>query len=215
MRVRGPDGYLGWVKEPQICAETPPPPSWKVRVPWVQVRNARGRGFLGILPLDALFAGEEKGQRVFLHWPRGETGWVPKKALHSSDWKGSAEDLVHIAQELVGVPYLWGGTTPFGFDCSGFVQRLFHFVFNVWLPRDSHDQREAGQKIMDFSELRAGDILCFPGHTALYVGQKSVIHASARLGSVAVTNLENEPYGQELRGKLLFGVRVKGLREFE
>lgn len=207
--IRGPDGYSGWVKETQIRVGVLPPPSWKVRVPWVRVRRAKGKGFLGVLPLDVRFTGEEKGQRIFLRWLSGETGWVPKKALHPSFWEGTVVDLIQVAQELVGVPYLWGGTTSFGFDCSGFVQRLFHFTFNIWLPRDSGDQQEAGQKVLDFSGLRAGDILCFPKHSAIYAGQNKMIHASKQVGSVVVTDLENDPYGQELRGKLLFGVRIR------
>lgn len=206
--VQGPDGCSGWVKESQICLGLLTPPLWKVRMPWVQVRKARGQGVLGILPLDARFAGEERGQKVFMRWLNGEMGWVPRKALRLATWQGTVKELVQAAYGLVGVPYLWGGTTPFGFDCSGFVQRLFHFVFNLWLPRNSRDQQDAGVKIFDFSNLRLGDILCFPGHTALFVGQERAIHASSRFGSVVVTHFATEPYGKELHQKFLFGVRV-------
>lgn len=206
--VRGPDGYGGWVKEAQISLGELPPPTWKVGVPWVQARRGKGQTALGFLPLDARVYGEEQGARVWLRWPNGEKGWVAKGALLPASWAGTFKDLLGLAQELVGVPYLWGGTTPFGFDCSGFVQRLFHFVFNVWLPRDSRDQQEAGQRVPEFSGLRPGDVLCFPGHVGLWLGEGRMVHASGRLGQVVVTELlADEPYARELRGKFLFGVR--------
>jgi len=160
------------------------------------------------MPLDARFSGPAEGNKVFLRWPSGETAWVAKRDVYPAAWVGSGRDLLRLAEGLVGVPYLWGGTTPFGFDCSGFVQRLFHFVFNHWLPRDSQDQQRAGMKILAFSALQPGDLLCFPGHVGLFMGRGVLAHASATLGQVTLTPLEAEdPYGQELRRGFLFGVR--------
>lgn len=208
--VRGPDGYIGWAKEAQISLGSLPQPCWKVRVPWAFIRDVRNRAFLGILPFDARFVGEEKGKKVVLRWGKDCIGYIEKKALEPVTWKGSIKELRRIAQKLVGVPYLWGGTTPFGFDCSGLVQRLFHFIFNIWLPRDSHEQQEAGEKILNLSKLRVGDVLCFPGHVAIFVGKGKIIHASGRFGQVVTTNLlGDDPYGRELHDKLLFGVRVR------
>ena len=207
-QVRGPDGYTGWAREAQIQLGELPPPLWKVRVPWAPVREARGQRLLGWMPLDARFSGPAEGNKVFLRWPSGETAWVAKRDVYPAAWVGSGRDLLRLAEGLVGVPYLWGGTTPFGFDCSGFVQRLFHFVFNHWLPRDSQDQQGAGVKILAFSALQPGDLLCFPGHVGLFMGRGVLAHASATLGRVTLTPLEaKDPYGQELRREFLFGVR--------
>lgn len=209
VKVRGPDGYEGWVKNAQLQPGKLPSPTWKVRAPWVQVRLARGPGILGLLPLDARFLGREQGGRVWLRWPTGELGWVPKSAVLPVDWQGTIKALLRTARRLVGAPYLWGGTTPFGFDCSGFVQRLFHFVFNVWLPRDSRDQQRVGERIPRLPELQPGDLVCFPRHVALWLGNGEIVHASGRLGQVAVTDLSlDEPYSQELRNNFLFGVRI-------
>lgn len=208
-QVRGPDGYVGWIREMQIRLEELPPAIWKVRTPWVQVRKSKAPGILGVLPFDARFYGEARGQHVWVNWPNGQRGWVAREALCPAGWKGSPRDLARIAQEFVGIPYLWGGTTSFGFDCSGLVQRLFHFVFNVWLPRDSRDQQSAGERISEIFALRVGDILCFPGHVAIYFQKGKIIHASGRFSQVVVTELfTNEPYSQELREKFLFGVRT-------
>ncbi len=216
-KVEGPDGYRGWVRSERIHAGDLPDPVWKVKVPWAPVRGTRTGKTLGFLPLDARFFGEERGRRLFLRFPSGEEGWLGRKAALPANWRGTNEDVLKTAQDLVGIPYLWGGTTPFGFDCSGFVQRLFHFVFNLWLPRDSHDQKGAGLNVGDFAAMHAGDLVCFPGHVALHLGNGRIVHASGRFGQVVVTDLtSSDPYARELRERFLCGVRVQtcgGARE--
>lgn len=93
-----------------------------------------------------------------------------------------------IARELVGFPYLWGGTSPYGFDCSGFVQAVFRRC-GYLLPRDTKDQRECGDEVK-WSRSRAGDLIFFPGHVALYLGRKQIIHATRSRGVVAIESLD-------------------------
>jgi hypothetical protein len=206
--VHGPDGYKGWVKKGCVKIGTPTAPKWKVATPWAQVREISHGKPLGILPLDTAFDGEKRWRKIVFLWPTGERAYVEAKAVIPVNQCGGIPDLLALAQSLVGIPYLWGGTTTFGFDCSGFIQRLFHFTFNIWLPRDSQEQASVGQKVPHFEDLRAGDILCFPDHVALYLGEGKMIHASGRYAQVVISK-PDDPYSVDLKSKFLFGVRVE------
>lgn len=100
---------------------------------------------------------------------------------------GDVEAVVALAHELLGTPYLWGGATGWGVDCSGLVQ----LVFGVWghaLPRDA-DQQEEALPAVPRAALSRGDLVFFPGHVGLYLGEGLVLHASARAGCVIVSSL--------------------------
>ena len=79
---------------------------------------------------------------------------------------GSA--VVEIASRYVGVPYLWGGTTPDGFDGSGFTSYVYAQV-GITLPRTSGDQRNAGT-VVSFDQAQPGDLIWSPGHISIYAG---------------------------------------------
>ena len=104
--------------------------------------------------------------------------------------------LLNIALRFGGVPYVWGGATPTGFDCSGFVQYVFGQI-GVNLPRTADVQYELGRKVMR-SDLQPGDLVFFetyePGasHDGIYVGDDRFGAANSGTG-VAVTAL-SDPY---------------------
>jgi len=79
---------------------------------------------------------------------------------------GSA--IVEIASRYVGVPYLWGGTTPDGFDCSGYTSYVYAQV-GITLPRTSSAQREVGT-VVSRADAQPGDLIWSPGHIAIYAG---------------------------------------------
>jgi hypothetical protein len=110
---------------------------------------------------------------------------IPKRMVSSIE---EPFDPAKLAHRFVGVPYLWGGTSDFGFDCSGFTQRLFRFS-NIEIPRNSDWQRDATQTISDFSEAEEGDLVFFRGHVAIYLGNGNIIHANGHYMAVAYTNL--------------------------
>lgn len=98
----------------------------------------------------------------------------------------SASDLISYAQSFTGVPYVWGGTTPAGFDCSGFVKYVFeHFGIN--LPRTSREQVNVGTPV-DAASIQPGDLIfsnwdgssrapSATSHVAMYIGGGQLIQA--------------------------------------
>ena len=102
------------------------------------------------------------------------------------------------AKKFLGVPYLWGGITGNGFDCSGFVRSVFS-GFGIYLPRDTKEQIMAGEKV-DRKRIKNGDLLFFKRHVGLAIGSMRVIHASQGGGGVMINSLA--PKGTDFRHDL-------------
>lgn len=89
------------------------------------------------------------------------------------------DDIIMKATSLLGIPYVWGGTTLDGFDCSGFVQYVYR-QYGIFLPRVSQDQQNVGVEVVDESQLQPGDLLFFGNpahHVAMYVQPGYMIEA--------------------------------------
>ncbi len=105
-----------------------------------------------------------------------------------------AEELIATAKKYLGVPYVFGGTTPSGFDCSGFIQYVFK-QNGLQLPRLADEQYKLGKSVKQ-KDLRAGDLVFFttyePGasHVGIYIGNGQFLHTSSSKG-VRVDNLDN------------------------
>ena len=82
---------------------------------------------------------------------------------------GRCTQMAALVEEWQGTPYLWGGTTKKGCDCSGFISQVYHAMGND-IPRSSDEMRASKRGGRVFDELRYGDVLVFPGHVALYIG---------------------------------------------
>lgn len=97
------------------------------------------------------------------------------------------QNLVKEAQKWLGVPYLWGGITPAGFDCSGFVRQVFA-QFSVFLPRDTKDQINAGSEI-DRDCIMAGDLIFFKRHVGIAMNKNQLIHCSLGSNGVRIQSI--------------------------
>lgn len=113
-------------------------------------------------------------------------------------------DICRISRKFLGIPYLWGGTSDFGYDCSGLVQRLYRYN-GIELPRDAGDQRDFLPEVESFDGARPGDLVFFEGHVALLLGGKKIIHANGKYASVTITDLSD---GSEY-SKFLMGIFEK------
>lgn len=90
---------------------------------------------------------------------------------------GLGQQIVDYAVQFVGNPYVYGGEDIYnGIDCSAFTQQVFAH-FGIGLPRTSLEQRNSGFEV-PYSEARAGDLICYSGHVAIYMGGGRIVHAS-------------------------------------
>ncbi len=101
--------------------------------------------------------------------------------------------VISYAKQFLGNPYVWGGNSlTSGTDCSGFVHLIYEH-FNVNVPRSSSSLRTVGKEIPNLSSARAGDIICYNGHVALFMGDgNKIIHASNPKSGIKIS--ENASY---------------------
>ncbi len=112
--------------------------------------------------------------------------------------KTSRSGVAREAKRFLGVPYLWGGISTSGFDCSGLVRTVFS-RFGINLPRDTKDQIKEGCEI-ERDEMKHGDLIFFDRHVGIACGEDSIVHASLGGGGVRVNSIR--PSGVDYRQDL-------------
>lgn len=191
VRLRAfPDGYEGWCQRTQLTAMEAPGSTGHARLAaeWVNTLH---------------FNGQE------MHIPLGSTIDLPEEGTgmvgpFSCSYQGKRQDpsatqfnttaLVAFAAKYLNVPYLWGGRSIFGIDCSGFAQQVFRF-FDVALPRDSYQQAEEGEMVGFLQEAREADLAFFDNaegrivHVGILLGPDRIIHASGRVRIDPIDNM--------------------------
>lgn len=126
-------------------------------------------------------------------------------ASKSSDSK--VDKLLDYAAKFLGTPYVYGGSTPSGFDCSGFTSYVYRNALGISIPRSSREQSQAFTKITSISALQPGDLVFFGsgtvGHVGIYVGNGTFIH-SPHTGSV----VKYESLSGNYANRFMWGGRV-------
>ena len=170
------DGYCGWLPEADLAAG-PEPTHWVASVGTHLYREPKVQAaILPALPMGAqLHVVGQSGK-----YAETAQGFVPATHLRAiGDW---LDDPVAVAERFLGTPYLWGGNTRAGLDCSGLVQ-VAHLACGVEFASDSDLQEVVGREVE--GDLRRGDLLFWKGHVALVVDEARLIHANGHSMSVA------------------------------
>lgn len=134
---------------------------------------------------DSGYAGET-GEPDNSGYTESETATDTASSTTASSGSGGSS-VVDYAKQFVGNPYVWGGTSlTSGADCSGFVQSVYS-NFGVSLPRTSYEQQNAGREV-SYSEAQPGDLICYGGHVAIYMGDGKIVHASNSRDGIKVSD---------------------------
>lgn len=234
-RIQTPDNYIAWVHRVGIHPVTKEElHAWNAAEKIVVISHY---GFVYSEPnqtsqtVSDVVAGNRlkwegsKGAYYKVVYPDGRTGYISKSiSMPESKWRASlkqdAASIIHTAHTLMGVPYLWAGTSSKGIDCSGFMRTIL-FIHDIIIPRDASQQAYVGEHIdiaPDFSNLQPGDLIFFGRkatadrkervvHVGMYIGDKRFIHSQ---GDVHVSSFDpaDELFDEYNLGRLLFATRV-------
>ena len=234
-RVQTPDSYIGWVHHvgihPVTAAELT---AWNQAEKLVVVApygTVYSQADERSQPVSDCVAGNrlrllgQRGGFYRVAYPDGREGYLRRAAARPERaWREALRQdersILQTAKRLMGVPYLWAGTSSKGVDCSGFVREVL-FEHDILIPRDASQQAYTGQRLdidPDFGNLRPGDLIFFGRtataerpervvHVAIYLGDKRFIHSQ---GDVHISSFDpaDPLFDAYNLGRLLFAARV-------
>jgi len=145
-------------------------------------------------------AGENK-RWIEVRLPDGRMAWVQTGDIVRDPKPLTIEESIELGKRFLGIPYLWGGRSSFGYDCSGFTQMLVRSR-GINMPRDADLQAAwSGAEAIDRKDLRAGDLLFFGAsvdkvtHTGMFIGDGEFIHDTTNTHPmVQVSRLDDQPW---------------------
>jgi len=181
------DGYVGWLPDSALAKPTLAPthkitairtlafPGPSIKLPPIET-----------LPFGAMVA-VKREDGVFAVTREG--WYLPRQHVGNID--RHEEDFVAVAERFVGTPYLWGGKSGVGIDCSGLVQ-LSLTAASVNCPRDSDMQQNALGRTLDVAQsknLQRGDLIFWKGHVAIVRDAETIVHANAHHMATAIESI--------------------------
>jgi hypothetical protein len=197
LRVFTQDSYVGWIRDDHLVPVSADMSDLKpavVKSFLAEIYQSAGSNnhymrlsFGSRVLLDSAAKSSDKSNsRIKLSYPEG---WIDRDHLRfTKPTEIAISTLLKTFKLFLGVPYLWGGRSSYGLDCSGLVQLVAHY-FGFELPRDSKDLRVCGDRIAK-SKLEPCDLIFSPGHVAVYAGKDRFIHASQKTGRVSIESLD-------------------------
>ncbi len=185
-KIRQMDGYESWISTDQVCeGATPDGLELMVKSHFVRIHKEPSifsEGIRDAVIGCTLTSAAEEGNWYMVVLPDGSRGWAEKKHFGTFA-EFSAGNVITLAREFLGYQYSWGGRSPKGFDCSGFVQTIFHLL-GVPVPRDAWQQQRQKRVSTDYRKAKPADLLFFGKmvddvtHVAISLGDERFIHAS-------------------------------------
>ncbi len=195
LKVRTPDAYIGWIPSASVCLRAP----WAVTGRVAQVEGLFASLYretditkhepLLTLPFESrleVISGPvgTDGRWLQVRLPDQRTAWIQSGDVSLNPPRQSIPEVIEFSRRFLGLPYLWGGTSTFGYDCSGFVQMLCRRR-GILIPRDADQQAAwAGMEAVALDQLQPGDLLYFGAgptritHTGMYIGAGEFINAT-------------------------------------
>ncbi|MFW5707243.1 MAG: NlpC/P60 family protein [Bacteroidota bacterium] len=231
--IQTPDHYLAWCEKSALhriseeeMIQWQNSPRLIVKTPYYQMLQSSTH-----LPVTDLVKGcilekvDEVGKDILVKLPDGRQGIIPGNIVMDFDlWRQNTflqqDQLLKEAFDMTGIPYLWGGTSNKGIDCSGFT-RMTYFFNGVILARDASLQVRHGEPVEitpNAESFEPGDLLFFSAsaenehpitHVGMYIGNHKFIHASGRV-KVNSLNPQDEDYDEYNTRRLKFVQRITG-----
>lgn len=210
--VQTPDNYIAWAEKSSFVAlNTTEMEAWKKREkiiylpPFGASYNSIGMQISDLVSGNILVIEKKLKEAWYVSYPDGRRAFIDlSDALPVQNWISklhiSDSSVTMQAKNLLGVPYLWGGTSTKGMDCSGFTKTVY-LMHGLILPRDASQQVQVGtlvDSIRNFSDHQVGDLLFFGRkntdgservtHVGLWLGNNEFIHAS---GDVHISSVDS------------------------
>lgn len=199
-------GYPGWMKKNQLKNTNLPQSNHTVAIskPTAFLYGDTGDKEIELSFLTALPLIEEENGFFKVATPFGDRLLRQTDAALVQNKKGTAEDIIQTGVRFLGLPYLWGGISGFGFDCSGFMYSVFK-ANGYRIPRDAGDQAKTGKEV-PLHDIGAGDLLFFAyeegngaiHHVGLSIGDGKMLHSPKTGKSIEIITLKDTGYEKEL-----------------
>jgi SH3-like domain-containing protein len=215
LKIRTPDDYTGWIEASGAVKRD----VYAVSGVVATVGNLFGSVYreasiikhqpLMTLPFEGRLevieqTEAEEGRWLKVRLPDMREAWIQRGDTLLDAKPITREEMLAISKRFAGLPYLWGGSSTFGYDCSGFTQMLYRQT-GLTMPRDAQPQAEwPGVKPVAQDELAPGDLLFFGSsekritHTGMYIGNDEFIHATARTHPMIQVSKLSDPHWTKL-----------------